>query len=178
MKKRLLVVLLVLSLVLVGCGKKDYTDIDLYKDMVVQKYKEIDKDFFKSYNEALRTVGIRKSVKNFVNSSLDFFDEYLDLLGDEAEDFYNKFETNLDQVTEVSLSQEEINEFVNEFESFSKEIQGKVQFMINSILNSSSKAMDKLTNNIKDLTSEDMAKIREDIKDLEDSGILQNMTIR
>ncbi len=50
--------------------------------------------------------------------------------------------------------------------------------MINSILNSSSKAMDKLTNNIKDLTSEDMTKIREDIKDLEDAGILQNMTIR
>ncbi len=170
MKRKLLVVLLVLSFVLVGCGQKDYTDVDLYKDMVVQKYKEIDKDFFKSYNEALSTMGIKKSFNNMMDSYLDFIDESLDLLGDKSEEFYNKFKTSLDQVTEVPFSQEDINKVVEEFEALPDELQDTVTDVSNKTIDLTSNAIDKGTKYIKNLTAEQVAKFKEGVKALVDEG--------
>ncbi len=90
MKKRLLVVLLVLSLVLVGCGKKDYTDINIYKDLFVNTVNDMDKDFFSRNEKALKDLGIQEYVKQYKDATLEFLDEFLDFIPKEAEALYKE----------------------------------------------------------------------------------------
>ncbi len=170
MKKNFLVVLLVLSFVLVGCGQKDYTDVNLYKDLLVQKYNEIDKDFFNSYNEALSKTGIKEGMNNLVNSSLNFIDESLDLLGDDSETFYNNFKEEVDNITEVPFTQEDIDAFVADFEAIPDNLKESSSNLVNDTLDASSKEIDKMTSYIKDLSAEQVKKLKEGVKVLIDKG--------
>ncbi len=170
MKRRFLVGLLVLSFVLVGCGKVDYTDVDLYKDVVVKKYEEIDKNFFKSYDDALNKVGIKNSMDNLVNASLGFIDESLDLLGDESESFYNNFKSTVNDIDELPFSEDDINEFVNEFDSLSDKRKEQVRNLTNSSLDKTASQINKVTDYIKDLSAEQVKKLKEGVKVLVDKG--------
>ncbi len=104
MKKRLLVVLLVLSLVLVGCGKKDYTDIDVFEDLVVDSVNSVDKDFFKRNKKALKELNIQDEVKELKNAIFDLYDELLDFMPKEAEKLYMQLSENLSELTIEDLT--------------------------------------------------------------------------
>lgn len=170
MKKKFLVVLLVLSFVLVGCGQKDYTDVGLYKDMLVQKYKEIDEDFFKMYNEALSKTGIKKSMDNVIDSSLEFIDNSLDLLGDEAEKFYNNFEVSVEKINTLPFTQEDINKFVDEFEALSDKRKEQVTNLANGVLDKTASQINKATDYVKDLSAEQIQKLKDGVKELSDKS--------
>ncbi len=126
MKKRLLVVLLVLSLVLVGCGKKDYTDINIFKDLFVNTVNEMDKDFFSRNEKALKDLGIQEDVKQYKDVTLEFLDEFLDFMPKEAEELYNQLAENQFEMSVGYLA--DVQDDLNDTYSYLKEYPEELEY--------------------------------------------------
>ncbi len=159
MKKRLLVVLLVLSLVLVGCGKKDYNDIDVFVDLVVDKVEEFDEDFFSRNKENLKSANMQKEFRYYKDSLLEMLDEVLDLFPEENEKVYYQLSQNLSNLTMGSIEEAQSDLVYNLYELDPEEkLYIKGQFEMEAV------KFKDATEKIKNLPQEQVDKLRNGAK--------------
>ncbi len=163
MKKRLLVVLLVLSLVLVGCGKKDYNDIDVFVDLVVDKVEEFDEDFFSRNKENLKSVNMQKEFRYYKNSLLEMLDEVLDLFPEENEKVYYQLSQNLSNLTMGSIEEAQSDLVYNLYELDPQEV-----LYIKGAFETEALNFKEATEEIKNLSKEQVAKMKSEAKKIED----------
>lgn len=161
MKKKFLGLALVLTIVLAGCGAKDYTDVNLYKDAIIDKYDELAPGTVDSFNKAIKKIGIKKSFDNYMNDFFEVYDNSLDYLGDNAEEFYNNFEKALDSVDEVPVKKADIDKAINDFEEEADTIKDATASFLNQALDTVDKMFKELADKIKNLTNDQVKDMQE-----------------